>query len=222
MLEALDLAAQRGNLRLFSALNFSVGPGRALVVTGANGTGKTTLLRILAGLCTPTGGRVRWQGEDVPPHAERLRENVLYCGHLPALKDELTSGENLSALVELAGESANSVAVHEALTRVELSRQADLPARALSQGQRRRVGLARLALTRRPLWLLDEPTTALDTSGVTLLTQLLVAHMERGGCAVVATHQALDLPAAHLKSLSLELSTSFSTPSSVSLSPVLS
>ncbi|MEO8346317.1 MAG: cytochrome c biogenesis heme-transporting ATPase CcmA [Betaproteobacteria bacterium] len=218
MLEALDLAAQRGNLRLFSGLGFRVEPGSALVVTGANGTGKTTLLRILAGLCTPTEGRVRWQGEDVPAHAENLRENALYCGHLPALKDELTVEENLRASVELAGEAANSVAALEALTRVELGRQADLPARALSQGQRRRVGLARLALTRRSLWLLDEPTTALDTAGVTRLTQLLVTHLDRGGCAVVATHQLLDLPAARVKSLSLELATLSSNALSLPLS----
>ena len=203
MLEALDLAAQRGNLRLFSALSFRVEAGSALVVTGANGTGKTTLLRILAGLCTPTAGRVRWHGEDVPPHAERLREDAVYCGHLPALKDELTAQENLRALVDLSGEVATPAAVRDALARVELGRQAHLPARALSQGQRRRLGLARLALTRRPLWLLDEPATALDTAGVALLTQLLCAHVQRGGCAVAATHQTLDLPAAHVASLSL-------------------
>ncbi len=206
MLEALDLAAQRGNLRLFSALNFRVEPGSALVVTGANGTGKTTLLRILAGLCTPTAGRVRWQGEDSPPHAERLREDAVYCGHLPALKDELTAEENLAALVDLAGEDASPHAVRGALERVELNRQARLPARALSQGQRRRLGLARLALTRRPLWLLDEPTTALDHAGVGLLTALICAHVQRGGCAVAATHQALDLPATQVASLSLSAS----------------
>lgn len=209
MLEVLDLAAQRGNLRLFSAMNFRVAPGSALVVTGANGTGKTTLLRILAGLSTPAEGRVRWQGEDVPPHAERLRQDAVYCGHLPALKDELTAEENLGALVELSGEKVSPADVQEALTRVELGRKAHLPARALSQGQRRRLGLARLALTRRPLWLLDEPTTALDTAGVALMTQLLGTHVKRGGCAVVATHQSLDLPVAHVTSLSISVSVSF-------------
>ena len=222
MLEALDLAAQRGSLRLFSALSFRVEAGTALIVTGANGAGKTTLLRILAGLSTPTEGRVRWQGNDVPPHAERLRENVTYCGHLPALKDELTAEENLAALVDLAGEVATPAALRDALSRVELGGQARLPARALSQGQRRRVGLARLVLTRRPLWLLDEPTTALDAAGVALVTQLLCAHLQRGGLSVIATHQALDLPSAKVSSLALALSAPASIAASDAVSEPLS
>ncbi len=203
MLEAIDLAARRGFTRLFSSLSLGVEPGCALLVTGANGTGKTTLLRILAGLCEPFGGRVRWRGEDVAPFAQSLRQDVVFCGHLTALKDELTAEENLAALIALSGDKVEPAKMREALVTVTLDRQASLPARALSQGQRRRLGLARLTLTRRPLWLLDEPATALDTEGIALLTRLIAGHLERGGCAVAATHQALDLPAAHVRTLAL-------------------
>jgi heme exporter protein A len=203
MLEAIELAAQRGSSRLFSSLSFSVEPGCALFVTGANGTGKTTLLRILAGLGAPVAGKVRWRGVDVAPFAQSLREDVAYGGHLPALKDELTAEENLALLVALTGDAVQPAKLREALASVSLERQARLPARALSQGQRRRLGLARLALSRRPLWLLDEPATALDTAGISLLKRLLTGHLEHGGSALVATHQALELPAAHSRALSL-------------------
>jgi heme exporter protein A len=203
MLEAIELAARRGSSRLFSSLSFSVEPGCALFVTGANGTGKTTLLRILAGLGAPFAGKVRWRGVDVAPFAQSLREDVAYGGHLPALKDELTAEENLALLVALTGDAVEPAKLREALASVSLERQARLPARALSQGQRRRLGLARLALSRRPLWLLDEPATALDTAGIALLKRLLTGHLEHGGSALVATHQALELPAAHSRALSL-------------------
>ena len=203
MLEAIDLAARRGSSRLFSSLSFSVEPGSALFITGANGTGKTTLLRILAGLGAPFAGTVRWRGVDVAPFAQSLREDVVYGGHLPALKDELSAEENLATLVALMGETVVPGNLRDALASVSLDRQAGLPARALSQGQRRRLGLARLTLTHRPLWLLDEPATALDTAGIALLKRLLTGHLERGGCALVATHQPLELPAAHVRALAL-------------------
>jgi heme exporter protein A len=203
MLEAIDLAARRGYTRLFSSLSFNVEPGCALFITGANGTGKTTLLRILAGLGAPFAGTVRWRGVDVAPFAQSLREDVVYGGHLPALKDELSAEENLATLVALMGETVVPGNLRDALASVSLDRQAGLPARALSQGQRRRLGLARLTLTHRPLWLLDEPATALDTAGIALLKRLLTGHLERGGCALVATHQPLELPAAHVRALAL-------------------
>ena len=203
MLEACDLAAQRGTTRLFSSLSFRVEPGSALFITGANGTGKTTLLRILAGLGAPVAGRVRWRGSDVPPFAPSLRQDALYSGHLTALKDELTAKENLAALVSLTGETAGSAQLNDALASVALERQAGLPARVLSQGQRRRVVLARLTLSRRPLWLLDEPATALDAEGTALLKQLLASHLDGGGSALVATHQALDLPTSQSRTLTL-------------------
>jgi len=203
MLEATDLAARRGFTRLFSGLGLKVEPGSALLVTGANGTGKTTLLRILAGLSTPVEGRVRWRSQTVTPFLRSLRQDALFCGHLAALKDELTAEENLAALVTLAGVKASTAQLRDALSAVALDRHAGLPARALSQGQRRRLGLARLYLIRRPLWLLDEPATALDAAGMALVATMIAGHLERGGFAVVATHQALDLPPARVHSLAL-------------------
>jgi heme exporter protein A len=203
MLEAIDLSARRGFTQLFSRLDFRVEPECALVVTGANGTGKTTLLRILAGLCMPSAGRVRWRGVDAAPFAQRVRHDIAYCGHHAALKDELTAEENLASLAALAGEPTALADISAALGNVALERQARLPARALSQGQRRRLGLARLSFTKRPLWLLDEPATALDSDGMALLLRLLTGHLQQGGCAVVATHQTLELPAARVRSLAL-------------------
>jgi heme exporter protein A len=203
MLETTDLAARRGSSHLFSGLGLRVEPGSALLVTGANGSGKTTLLRILAGLSAPFAGRVRWRGEEVTPFAPRMRQDVVFCGHLPALKDELTAQENLAALVALAGATAEPAHLRHALATVGLDRQATLLARVLSQGQRRRLGLARLTVTRRPLWLLDEPATALDADGTALLTRLIADHLERGGFAVAATHQPLVLPTARVRSLAL-------------------
>jgi len=203
MLEAHDLAARRGHARLFSGLSFDVDGGQALVVTGANGAGKTTLLRTLAGLTAPEAGEIRWEGRTVAPFDSALRSALVYAGHQPAVKDELSTEENLSALVALAGESVPREALGRALDSVALARQRNLPARALSQGQRRRIGLARLMLVKRPLWILDEPTTALDAAGTQLLTRLVAEHLESGGIAVTATHAPLNLAAGRTRALAL-------------------
>jgi heme exporter protein A len=203
MLEAQDLAARRGATTLFRELRFRVDAGRALLVTGPNGTGKTTLLRILAGLTLPAEGRVLWRGEAVAPHSPKLRTECVFVGHSPALKDELTAAENLHSLVALAGDAPSPSAVRDALSEVSLDAQRELPARALSQGQRRRVGLARLALLRRSLWLLDEPATALDAEGLALLAKWIARQLAQGGTVVAATHQALDLPPERIAQLEL-------------------
>jgi len=203
MLEARDLAGQRGYARLFRDVAFRVDAGRALAVTGSNGSGKTTLLRILAGLSAPAAGTVRWNGAAMRPFDARLREAVAFAGHSPALKDELTAAENLESLAALAGANVTRDEIAEALERVALSRQRGLPARVLSQGQRRRIGLARLRVVRKPLWVLDEPVTALDRDGTALMTAMLGEHLERGGCAVIATHQAIALPDGRTASLTL-------------------
>lgn len=203
MLEAHDLAARRGSVRLFAGLSFGVAAGQALLVTGANGTGKTTLLRILAGLSAPESGEIRLNGTAVAPFDATLRASTAFAGHHPALKDELTTEENLAALVSLAGESASRDALREALDAVALTRQRTLHARVLSQGQRRRIGLARLMLVHRPLWLLDEPVTALDAAGLTFLGSMVTNHLEHGGAAVAATHAPLGWSPSRTRSLAL-------------------
>lgn len=203
MLEVHDLAARRGHARLFDSLSFAVAPGHALVVTGANGTGKTTLLRMLAGLTLPAAGEIRWNGKPVAPFDPGLRASMAFVGHAPALKDELTTEENLGTLVALAGETVSAAALGSALDTVTLGTRRALPARVLSQGQRRRVGLARLSLLARPLWILDEPATALDTAGAAMLAEMIAAHLDRGGLAVAATHAPLALPPAQFASIAL-------------------
>ena len=174
------------------------------MVTGANGSGKTTLLRMLAGITAPVAGDIRWQGRRVGTFDPDLRAAVAFSGHLPALKDELTAEENLASLVALEGSPASREAIVEALDEVALTRQRTLAARVLSQGQRRRIGLARLSLVARPLWLLDEPLAALDAAGAALLTRILGRHLANGGLAVVATHAPLGLVQSRLVSLVLD------------------
>ena len=203
MLEAQDVAAQRGDALLFAGLSFALRPGTVLFVTGPNGSGKTTLLRIVAGLTRPLQGRLAWDGRDVGPFAPALRAAALFIGHAPGLKEELTAEENLASLVALHGVSAEASALTAALSAWALSRQRELPARVLSQGQRRRIGLARLRLVPRPLWVLDEPMTALDAAGVDALQDAVGAHLDCGGMALIATHRELAVPAGASRSLVL-------------------
>ena len=203
MLEGQKLAARRGFATLFSGLSFRVDTGEALVVSGANGTGKTTLLRIIAGLTTPASGTLTWNSELISPLDADFRRVVGYAGHLPALKDELTAEENLASLLTLDGESVSGDVLRAALDDVALARQRALPARVLSQGQRRRIGLARLTMLPRPLWILDEPTTALDTAGTELLARVLNRHLAGGGILVAATHAALGLPSPRVRAIAL-------------------
>jgi heme exporter protein A len=189
MLEGEELACWRGERAVFAGLRFAVPPGGALLLTGANGAGKSSLLRLLAGLIPAAEGRLLWQGEDAladrVAHARRVR----YLSHADALKPSLTARENLAFFARLWGGE-----VAPALEALGLAELADLPARVLSSGQKRRLALARLALAPTPIWLLDEPTVGLDAASVGRLGALLAAHRARGGLVLAATHLPLPLP----------------------------
>jgi heme exporter protein A len=191
MLEAQELACLRGERIVFAGVSFRVAPGVALLLTGANGAGKSSLLRLLAGLLPPAAGALLWLGADAladrAEHARRLR----FLSPQDALKPALTARESLAFAARLQG---GSVGVDAALEALGLSALAELPVRLLSTGQRRRLALARLALApAAPLWLLDEPTLGLDAASVSRLGGLLAAHRERGGAVVAATHLPLPL-----------------------------
>jgi heme exporter protein A len=191
VLRAEGLAAFRGERLVLRELNFSVPEGGALVLAGPNGSGKSTLLRLLAGLVRPFAGRLLWGEEDaladLPTHAAR----VAYVGHLDSVKPALTVAENLHFAAQLAGGM-----VEHALTPLALGELAELPARMLSAGQKRRLALSRLTLSRAPLWLLDEPTLGLDLASVARFGAVLTAHRAQGGLVVAATHLPLPLDGA--------------------------
>jgi heme exporter protein A len=202
-LAAQDLAARRGDAGLWRGVAFALAAGEALLVRGPNGSGKTTLLRILAGLTRADAGSVRWRGDDVVPGSRAPRDDLLFVGHAPALRDELDAAENLASLAALAGLRASATQIAEALAHVGIVRAATLAARALSQGQRRRVQLALLTLGARALWILDEPSTALDDAGVAWLRGAVDAHLARGGIAVIATHLPLDIGGPRCREIAL-------------------
>ena len=194
MLSASDLVLVRGNTCIAADVGFDLPAGRALFVSGDNGCGKSTLLRVLCGLQPPYAGTVRWRGQPMPAAAHALRHSLLHVGHDDALHLDLTARENLQLLAQLGGEPHTPQAVLHALDLAGLVQQADLPARSLSRGQRRRVALARLALSRKPLWLLDEPLAALDAPAAGVIQGWLHAHLLRGGAAVVTCHSDPWLP----------------------------
>jgi heme exporter protein A len=191
VLAASELECVRGDRRLFAGLSFAVPPGGGLLVQGANGAGKTSLLRIAVGLAAPVHGDVTWDGQPIRALGPAYRRELRYCGHPNALKDDLTAVENVRAAAALAGRPITSDAARAALARVGVDEAADLPARSLSQGQKRRTALARLALDRARLWVLDEPLAALDAGGAEWLAGMLDVHLAGGGMALVTSHQPL-------------------------------
>jgi len=199
MLETRALACERGGLRLFSDLSFSLAPGGLLRVRGANGSGKTTLLRALAGLTRPVAGTVHWRGN---PIGDDFRREMLFLGHAPAIKDELTVLENLEFSAQLSGLKDSSFG--NALGRLGITRLPQLPARYLSQGQRKRAALARLALSSDvPLWLLDEPFAALDDEAIAAVSTLCAAHLAAGGMLVLTSHQDVPIAAPDARAIVL-------------------
>ncbi|MCC6467791.1 MAG: heme ABC exporter ATP-binding protein CcmA [Alphaproteobacteria bacterium] len=190
----IALGCRRGGRAVFAGINFALGAGDALALTGPNGSGKSSLLRVMAGLLPPAAGLLRWQGAPVADEPEAHRARLAYLGHLDAVKPALSVGENLAFWIDFhAGDAGSRDA---ALERFDLLELADLPARYLSAGQRRRLALARIAAVPRPLWLLDEPSTGLDRESIAALEQAIAEHRAGGGIVVLSTHAALDLPGA--------------------------
>ena len=193
LLSVADLELWRGQRCLFTALSFALTPGQVAVITGANGSGKTSLLRVLAGLAVARGGNVCWRGQPVHNLIAPQRAELLYLGHLDGLKRELTVLENLNLFRRLWGIAKPAEAVLEPLGLDGLAGRA---VRTLSAGQRRRTALARLGLSQADLWILDEPFTNLDAGGRELVEGWLRRHLHDGGLAVVATHHHLQLDGA--------------------------
>lgn len=189
-----DIAVARGGRPVFAGLSFRVAEGGALRLAGPNGGGKSTVLRIVAGLLPPLRGRVLWAGAPIAADRETHARRIAYLGHADALKPALSARENAETALSIAGRG-DAAALDTAFARLELDRLADLPAGWLSAGQRRRVALARVVASGCPLWLLDEPTVGLDASSVAALERAIADHRAAGGMVLAATHIALDLGA---------------------------
>lgn len=179
-LEGHGLACSRGLVTLFKDVSFHVDAGEWVAVRGPNGSGKTTLLRCVAGFTRPDAGEVRREGA------------LFYAGHLPGIKDDFTAEENLRRSLTLSGAAPSDAQIRGALAEVGLDKRRAIPARRLSAGQRRRIGLARLRLDPATVWVLDEPLTALDDQGQALFASTLAAHLARGGAALLAMHHDLE------------------------------
>lgn len=203
MLETTALSCIRGARALFRDVAFTVEPGTLLHVAGANGSGKTSLLRIVCGLSQPDTGEVRWRGRNVRTAREDYWQELLYVGHANAIKDDLTARENLEIACALSGSNVSGN-TGDALKRFGLGDVVGLPTRLLSQGQRRRVALAKLALgAALALWVLDEPFTALDATATHEVESLAAAHLARGGAIVLTSHQNVSIAAPQLRRLEL-------------------
>lgn len=195
LLRAAGLACVRGERRLFNDLSFDLAPGDCLHVAGDNGAGKTSLLRILAGLFAPMEGTVQWRGREIGRAREEFSAELAFVGHLNGIKDELTVCENVQFAAAVRGAEASRASALAALRELALEDYADAGARQLSQGQKRRVALTRLcAAPPAALWILDEPFTALDAASVAALRARIEARLAEGGIVVLTTHQAVELP----------------------------
>jgi len=203
MLEGVSLSCIRGTRRLFNDVSFVANTGDLVELRGANGSGKTSLLRILCGLSKPDTGEVRWQGKDIRSLGEDYFSEIAYLGHQNGVKDELSAIENLRISSGIRGSGISKAEAAATLERAGLTSQRNLPARSLSAGQRRRLAMARVLVSHATVWLLDEVLTSLDDAAVALSRELIDQHLEKGGLAIVATHQELNVSARRIKRIDL-------------------
>lgn len=201
LLQGIDLFCERDDRILFDGLSFSLEPGQLLQIAGANGSGKTTLLRIIGGLNRNYEGQLHWQGQPLARVRDEFLAGLLYFGHQPGVKGLLTPRENLHWYCGIHP-NLERARISEALAAVGLQGYEQVPCHSLSAGQNRRVSLARLYMSQAPLWVLDEPFTAIDKQGVQAKEQLLAAHIARGGSVIITTHHDL---ASHLAVTTLNL-----------------
>lgn len=201
-LDIEQLACQRGDKILFTDLNLTFKSGDFVQIEGHNGIGKTSLLRILAGLALPLSGKVRWNSCEIGADREGYYDNLLYLGHQSGVKPELTAWENLRFYQQVSSSKQGDDILWQALEMVGLLGREDLPASQLSAGQQKRIALARLWLSTAPLWILDEPFNAIDKSGVGVLTRHFEQHAEQGGIVILTSHQ--DVPSQRLQKVRLD------------------
>ena len=188
-----QLGCSKGGRKLFQNVNCKLEAGRWLYVAGANGVGKTSLLRMLCGLTPIEFGDIHWNGESICKQSDSYRQDLFYLGHLNALQESMTVNENIVFSAALGGFSVDPDAIPELLVRFGVGGRGSQLVRHLSQGQKRRVALSRLALSPARLWVLDEPFVAMDESGIRMLAALLAKHLDNGGLAVVTSHQTVDI-----------------------------
>jgi len=193
MLEVQSLECVRDDRLLFSDLNFSVSEAEVLQIEGPNGSGKTSLLRIICGLRLPEARKVLWCDEPIRTNREDYYASMVYIGHLPCIKADLTVAENVRALLDTRSLSVTETVLEQALTKVGLAGYDDVPGKALSSGQRRRILLAFVELSAAKLWILDEPLTALDVEGVSLMESMILEHRQAGGSVIFTTHHGMKL-----------------------------
>ncbi|WP_374563886.1 cytochrome c biogenesis heme-transporting ATPase CcmA [Nitrosomonas sp.] len=203
MLQGINLACVRGDRELFREINFSVEAGCLMQVSGPNGSGKTSLLRMLCGLSNPAAGEIRWRNTPIRELEGEYYADMTYIGHLSGTKDDLTVSENLRISSALTGVEISVSQATEALNFIGLGGRDHLPAKVLSQGQRRRVALARLLVCKTALWILDEPLVALDVTAVQMIKEILERHLQQGGVIVMTTHQEIDITASSKMQLHL-------------------
>ena len=208
-LQTHQLACVRGERQLFADINLDVEAGNVFRIVGSNGTGKTSLLRMLCGLSIPASGEVRWNKKNIRQNREEYNQQLTYLGHASAIKDDLFAWENVVVAATLSGKSISENDACDALAQLGMEQAVDLPARVLSQGQRKRVALARLRFClHTPLWILDEPFVALDKAAIMQLQMMMNDHLRSDGMIIFTTHQEVELNDGRVKTLDLNRDTS--------------